>query len=64
MDIHLSSRLQEVLRLSRKQALELGYDYIGMEHLLLGILAEGNGVSSPGPYLRDWVLPNGSNVFF
>jgi ATP-dependent Clp protease ATP-binding subunit ClpC len=31
--------------LSREEALRLGHDYIGTEHLLLGIIREGEGVA-------------------
>ncbi|MCF8267533.1 MAG: ATP-dependent Clp protease ATP-binding subunit, partial [Ignavibacteriales bacterium] len=45
MDGNFSERVQEVLRLSREEALRLGHDYIGTEHLLLGIVREGQGVA-------------------
>ncbi len=45
MDGNFSDRLQDVLRLSREEALRLGHDYIGTEHLLLGIIKEGQGVA-------------------
>ncbi len=45
MDGNFSDRLQEVIRLSREEALRLGHDYIGTEHLLLGIIREGQGVA-------------------
>jgi ATP-dependent Clp protease ATP-binding subunit ClpC len=45
MDGNFSDRLQDVIRLSREEALRLGHDYIGTEHLLLGIIREGQGVS-------------------
>ena len=41
MDGNFSDRLQDVIRLSREEALRLGHDYIGTEHLLLGIIREG-----------------------
>ncbi len=44
MDGNFSDRLQDVIRLSREEALRLGHDYIGTEHLLLGIVREGQGV--------------------
>ncbi|RKY93578.1 MAG: ATP-dependent Clp protease ATP-binding subunit, partial [Ignavibacteriae bacterium] len=44
MDGNFSDRLQDVIRLSREEALRLGHDYIGTEHLLLGIIREGQGV--------------------
>mgnify|MGYP001361013565 CR=1 FL=1 len=45
MDGNFSDRLQEVIRASREEALRLGHDYIGTEHLLLGIIKEGEGVA-------------------
>ncbi len=45
MDGNFSDRLQDVIRLSREEALRLGHDYIGTEHLLLGIIREGQGVA-------------------
>lgn len=45
MDGNFSERVQEVIRLSREEALRLGHDYIGTEHLLLGIIREGQGVA-------------------
>ena len=45
MDGNFSDRVQDVIRLSREEALRLGHDYIGTEHLLLGIIREGQGVA-------------------
>ncbi len=45
MDGNFSERVQEVIRLSREEALRLGHDYIGTEHLLLGIIREGYGIA-------------------
>ncbi len=45
MEGNFSERVQEVIRLSREEALRLGHDYIGTEHLLLGIIREGYGVA-------------------
>lgn len=45
MEGNFSERVQEVIRLSREEALRLGHDYIGTEHLLLGIVREGQGVA-------------------
>ncbi len=45
MEGNFSERVQEVIRLSREEALRLGHDYIGTEHLLLGIIREGEGVA-------------------
>ncbi len=40
-----SNRVKEVISLSREEALRLGHDYIGIEHLLLGMIREGEGVA-------------------
>ncbi|MDP3148358.1 MAG: ATP-dependent Clp protease ATP-binding subunit, partial [Ignavibacteria bacterium] len=45
MEGNFSDRLQDVIRLSREEALRLGHDYIGTEHLLLGVIREGQGVA-------------------
>ena len=45
MDATFSKRVKEVIGLSREEALRLGQDYIGAEHLMLGMLREGNGVA-------------------
>ena len=41
MDTKFSARVREVISLSREEALRLGHNYIGVEHLLLGIIKEG-----------------------
>ncbi len=45
MDGNFSNRVNEVIRLSREEAIRLGHDYIGTEHLLLGIIREGEGLA-------------------
>ncbi|MEE9288950.1 MAG: ATP-dependent Clp protease ATP-binding subunit [Bacteroidota bacterium] len=45
MEGNFSNRVQDVIRLSREEALRLGHDYIGTEHLLLGIIREGEGIA-------------------
>lgn len=45
MDSNFSNRVQDVIRLSREEAIRLGHDYIGTEHLLLGIIREGEGIA-------------------
>jgi hypothetical protein len=39
-----TTRAKKVLELTLQESMELGHDYIGTEHLLLGLLAEGEGV--------------------
>ncbi len=45
MDAKFSPRVKEVISYSREEALRLGHDYIGVEHLLLGIIREGEGIA-------------------
>jgi ATP-dependent Clp protease ATP-binding subunit ClpA len=39
-------RAKKVLELSLREALQLGHNYIGTEHILLGIIREGEGVAA------------------
>jgi len=41
-----SPRAKQVLKLSLREALQLGHHYIGTEHLLLGLMREGEGVAA------------------
>lgn len=43
MEAKFSQRVKEVIQYSREEAIRLGHDYIGPEHLLLGIIREGEG---------------------
>jgi ATP-dependent Clp protease ATP-binding subunit ClpC len=43
MEAKFSPRVKDVITFSREEALRLGHDYIGTEHLLLGIIREGEG---------------------
>jgi ATP-dependent Clp protease ATP-binding subunit ClpC len=44
--VPLTPRVKKVLQLARMEAQQLGHDYVGTEHLLLGLLAEGEGVAA------------------
>jgi ATP-dependent Clp protease ATP-binding subunit ClpA len=44
--IPFTPRAKKVLELSLREALQLGHDYIGTEHILLGLLSEGEGVAA------------------
>lgn len=44
--IPFTPRAKKVMELSLREALQLGHNYIGTEHLLLGILREGEGVAA------------------
>jgi len=39
-------RAKKVLELSLREALQLGHNYIGTEHILLGLVREGDGVAA------------------
>ncbi len=43
MDDIFSPRVKDVITYSKEEALRLGHDFIGTEHLILGILRDGNG---------------------
>jgi ATP-dependent Clp protease ATP-binding subunit ClpC len=45
MDDNFSPRVKDVISFSKEEALRLGHDFIGTEHLLLGILRDGNGTA-------------------
>lgn len=45
MDAKFSPRVRDVLTYSREEAMRLGHDYIGTEHLLLGLIRDGEGVA-------------------
>jgi ATP-dependent Clp protease ATP-binding subunit ClpC len=44
--IPFTPRAKKVLELSFREALQLNHDYIGTEHLLLGLIGEGEGVAA------------------
>ncbi|HLV52592.1 MAG TPA: Clp protease N-terminal domain-containing protein, partial [Cryomorphaceae bacterium] len=43
MEAKFSPRVKDVISFSREEALRLGHEFIGVEHLLLGIIREGEG---------------------
>lgn len=45
MEAKFSIRVKEVIGFSREEALRLGHDYIGTEHLILGMIREGEGIA-------------------
>ena len=45
MEAKFSPRVKDVITYSREEALRLGHDYIGTEHLLLGIIRDGEGMA-------------------
>ena len=44
--IPFTRRAKSVLELSLREALQLGHNYIGTEHILLGLIREGEGVAA------------------
>jgi ATP-dependent Clp protease ATP-binding subunit ClpC len=44
--IPFTPRAKKVLELSLREALHLGHDYIGTEHILLGLIREGDGIAA------------------
>ncbi|MBL4658008.1 MAG: ATP-dependent Clp protease ATP-binding subunit, partial [Flavobacteriales bacterium] len=45
MEAKFSPRVKDVISFSKEEALRLGHDYVGTEHLLLGIVREGEGIA-------------------
>ena len=45
MEAKFSPRVKDVISYSREEALRLGNDFIGVEHLLLGLIREGEGTA-------------------
>lgn len=45
MEAKFSPQVKDVISYSREEALRLGHDYIGAEHLLLGLIRDGEGVA-------------------
>ena len=43
MEDNFSPRVKDVIYYSKEEALRLGHDFIGTEHLILGLLRDGNG---------------------
>ncbi|WP_040249821.1 ATP-dependent Clp protease ATP-binding subunit [Psychroserpens mesophilus] len=43
MDDNFSPRVKDVIAFSKEEALRLGHDFIGTEHLMLGLLRDGSG---------------------
>ena len=45
MDSNFSPKVKEIISYSREEALRLGNDFIGTEHLLLGLIRDGEGIA-------------------
>lgn len=46
MPLPFTARAKKVLELSLREALQLGHNYIGVEHILLGLIREGEGIAA------------------
>ncbi len=44
--IPFTPRAKKVLELARPEAVQLGHNYVGTEHILLGLIREGEGVAA------------------
>jgi len=40
-----TDRVKKVMQIAREESIRLGNDYVGTEHLLLGLIKEGDGVA-------------------
>jgi hypothetical protein len=62
-DLHLTAKARKALALALREALLLGHNYIGTEHMLLGVLDEGEGLGATtlvglgitADATRDWL---------
>jgi len=45
MEPKFSQKVREIITLAREEALRLGHDYIGTEHLILGMIRDGEGIA-------------------
>ncbi len=49
LNIAYTPRAKKVIELSMDEARKLGHTYVGTEHILLGLIREGEGVAGPRP---------------
>ncbi|MEY3399508.1 MAG: hypothetical protein RL220_2102, partial [Bacteroidota bacterium] len=45
MEAKFSPRVKDVMALAKQEAMRLGHNYVGVEHLLLGVILEGEGTA-------------------
>jgi len=45
MNRKFSSQVRKIIQLSREEAIRMGHDYIGTEHLLLGMIQDAESLS-------------------
>src|SRR6266700_653519 len=67
MDNNFSAQVKEIISFSREEALRLGNDFIGTEHLLLGLIREGENKAIKSPlveteHLMLSILKNKENI--
>ncbi|MGH7507189.1 MAG: Clp protease N-terminal domain-containing protein, partial [Longimicrobiales bacterium] len=46
MNYNFTDRVRKVLAMAREEAIRLSHDYVGTEHILLGLIREGEGVAA------------------
>ena len=56
--IPFTPRAKKVLELSLREALQLGHNYIGTEHILLGLIREGEGVAAMAKVVEHKLVVN------
>src|SRR2546430_14992433 len=44
---NFTDRVRKVLQMAREEAARLHHEYVGTEHILLGLIREGEGVAAP-----------------
>ena len=62
MNYNFTDRVRKVLAMAREEAIRLQHDYVGTEHLLLGLIREGEASHSydhTNPEARDLICPYG-----
>ncbi len=76
MHNNFSNRVNEIIRLSREEAIRLAHDHIGVEHILLAVIRKGDGmaikmlnnlgtdISNLKKMLEESMLASGSNFVF
>jgi ATP-dependent Clp protease ATP-binding subunit ClpC len=52
MNYNFTDRVRKVLALAREEAIRLQHDYVGTEHILLGLIREGEGVAAAEENVR------------
>lgn len=53
MDNNFSSQVKEIISYSREEALRLGNDFIGTEHLVLGLIRDGEKYCNENPEIHE-----------